>query len=171
MSLPAYCRIEGDAQGLITEGNMSEESVGPGWQEGHEDEIRVQSFTQEVTVPHEAHSTGPSGHRRNGPVVITKEVDKSTPLLHQALVQNELLTKVEFTFFRASSTGVAELFFKITLEDATVSSIRDMLPDTLDAGNTRFPMTQEVKFMFRKIEWSHELASTMSHDEWRDPSL
>jgi len=170
MSLLAYCKIQGETQGLITQGNLSEESVGHAWQEGHEDEIMVQSYSQEVLSPHDV-SSSDSGHRRNGPVQITKELDKCAPLLHQALATNELLTTVEFTFFRTSATGVQELFFKINLEEAYLTLVRDRLPDTLEAGSARFPMLQDISFVFRKIGWEHVLASTMAEDQWRDPGL
>jgi len=171
MALPAYCKVEGETQGVITEGNLTEASVGAGWQEGHEDELVVLSFNQEVRFPRDPQSGDPTGHRMNGPVVITKEFDKCSPLLHAALFNNELLTTVTFTFYRTSTTGVQELFFTVTLEEAVVATIRDRMPDVMDAGNARFPMTQEVSFVFRKITWSHELASTMAMDEWRNPDL
>jgi type VI secretion system secreted protein Hcp len=171
MSLPAYCKITGETQGLITEGNLTEASVGGSWQEEHQDQILVQSFSQEVKVPRDAYSGEAAGHRQNGPVHITKEIDKSTALLHQALFNNELLTEVVFTFYRVNAAGVQEEFFVVTLEDAYVASIHDRLPDVLEPGNTRFPMVEDVTFVFRKITWEHKLASTMATDEWRDPAL
>lgn len=168
MSLPVYCKITSEVQGLLTEGNLTEASVGSGWQEAHEDEILVQSFSQEVTVARDAYAGGAAGARNNRPVRITKEVDKCTPRLHEALSRNERLIKVEFTFFRASASGVQELFFKITLEDAFISMVRDRLAEGDDPGSVRFPMIEDVEIVFRRITREHLLASTVSTDEWLD---
>jgi type VI secretion system secreted protein Hcp len=172
MSLPAFCKIEGEDQGLITGGNQSEESVGGGWQEDHVDEFVVQSYSQEVTVPREPHS-GVSSRvaRHNGPVHVTKGIDKCAPLLHQALAHNELLTTVTFTFFRVNATGVLELFYTVTLEDAVIASLRTRLLDDVASGSARAPMVQDVSFIYRSITWEHNLASTLYADEWHDPAL
>ena len=44
MSTPAYIRIEGKTQGLITQGAFTGDSVGNVFVEGHEDEILVQAI-------------------------------------------------------------------------------------------------------------------------------
>jgi type VI secretion system secreted protein Hcp len=168
MSLPAYCKITGEIQGLITEGALTEASVGQGWQENHKDEILVQSFAQEVTVAHDAYAAGAAGGRTNRAVHITKEIDKCSPRLHEALARNERLTNVEFTFFRVNASGLQELFFKITLEDARISMLRDRLAEGDDPGSVRFPMVEDVEIVFRKITREHMLGSTVSTDEWLD---
>jgi len=168
MSLLAYCKIEGEQQGAITEGALTEASVGQGWQEGHEDEVLLLSFSQEVTVARDAYAGGAAGARNNKPIRFTKEVDKCTPRLHDALARNERLTKVEITFFRINAAGVQEGFFKVTLEDAYLAMVRDRMAEGDDPGSVRFPMVEDVEIVFRRITREHLIGSTVSTDEWLD---
>ncbi len=48
------------------------------------------------------------GKRVHKPIIITKELDQSTPLLYGALANNETFTVSELGFWRASATGVEE---------------------------------------------------------------
>lgn len=165
MASPGFCKIEGETQGLITRDALGEESVGVGSREDHRDEFMFQEFVQEVHVPHHG-SGGRMSRRVYEPVRIVKMIDKCSPLLHEALKNNEALTRVEFTFFRTSAEGVSEEFYKITLERATVSSIRNHMPDFTDPANATLVPTQEVAFVYEKILVEHVPGSTSSEDSW-----
>lgn len=93
MPTPAYMTIEGELQGLITAGTFTEESVGNVYQEGHEDQILVEAFDHNVTLPRDPQSGQPSGQRVHGPIEITKVFDKSSPLLYAALTSGERMRK------------------------------------------------------------------------------
>lgn len=171
MASPGFCKVEGEVQGLITSDTLGAESVGVGWREDHRDEFMFQEFVQEVHVPHHAGGRNASSRRVYEPVRIVKSIDKCSPLLHDALKNNEILTKVEFTFFRTSAEGVSELYYKITLEHASVSSIRNHMPDVTDPANATLVPTQEVAFVYEKILVEHVLASTSSEDSWGESGL
>ena len=51
MPTPCYISIEGETQGLITAGACTADSIGDSYVEGHEDEMLVQQFNHNVTVP------------------------------------------------------------------------------------------------------------------------
>ncbi len=51
MAQPAYIKIEGSTQGLISSGASTPESIGNRYQLGHEDEIMAQEVAHIVTVP------------------------------------------------------------------------------------------------------------------------
>lgn len=60
MPTPCYISITGQTQGNITAGAFTADSVGNIYVQGHEDEMLVQEFLHNVTVP-----TDPqSGHAR-----------------------------------------------------------------------------------------------------------
>jgi len=73
MALNAYMKITGETQGDI---------VGSVTQSGREDSIMVIGTTHEVVSPRDAASGLPTGKRQHKPFTITKEVDKSSPLLY-----------------------------------------------------------------------------------------
>lgn len=60
MPTPCYISIEGQTQGLITAGACTADSIGDSFVEGHEDEMLVQQFDHNVTVPTDPQSGQPS---------------------------------------------------------------------------------------------------------------
>lgn len=71
MSTPCFITIEGEAQGLITASAMSVNSIGEIGLEGYDDEMLVQQFTHNVTVPTNPQSGSPSGKRVHKPFKFT----------------------------------------------------------------------------------------------------
>ncbi len=62
MPTPAYMRIEGEKQGLITAGTFTEDSVGNIFQEGHEDEVLVELSQQARDL---IEGVSPAGIKKN----------------------------------------------------------------------------------------------------------
>lgn len=63
MPTPCYISITGQTQGNITAGAFTADSVGNIYVQGHEDEMLVQEFLHNVTVPTDPQSGQPSGQR------------------------------------------------------------------------------------------------------------
>src|SRR6185436_4825615 len=102
MALNAYLRLKGQKQGNI-EGSVT--------QKGRDKSIMVIAVSHEVVSPRDPASGLPTGKRMHKPFVITKELDKSSPLLYNALVNNENISEWELQFWTpqisaASGTGV-----------------------------------------------------------------
>ena len=100
MNNPVFISIKGSTQGLITEGAITPESVGNSYQDGHENEAMVKSFSHEIKIPRDPQSGQPSGQRTHQPLVVSKLFDKSSPLLYNALTTPLLL----FVYFHFSYT-------------------------------------------------------------------
>lgn len=60
MPTPCYISITGQTQGNITAGAFTADSVGNIYVQGHEDEMLVQEFQHNVTVPTDPQSGHPS---------------------------------------------------------------------------------------------------------------
>ncbi|MCE1777137.1 Hcp family type VI secretion system effector, partial [Enterobacter hormaechei] len=103
--------ITGKTQGNITAGSFTAESVGNIYVQGHEDEMLVQAFDHVVTVPTDPQSGQPSGQRAHKPFRFTVALNKSVPLLYNALASGEMLTSVVLKWYRTSVEGKQEHFF------------------------------------------------------------
>jgi type VI secretion system secreted protein Hcp len=163
--------IEGRTQGNITQGAFTEDSVGNIWQEGHEDEVLVQAFKHNVMIPRDPRNGQPTGNRVHHPMTVTKIFDKSSPLLYTALCSGEVLPKVEIKWYRTAPTGVQEHYFTIKLADAIIVDIQSYMPNCQDPANEAFTHLEDVSFSYRKIDWTHEVASTTGTDDWRAPKV
>ncbi|WES68035.1 type VI secretion system tube protein TssD [Superficieibacter sp. HKU1] len=114
MSVLVYLRIVGEKQGDISSGCGTYESVGNRWQVGHEDEIFVFALSNRLT------STG-KGVNLQG-LTFCKLIDKSSPLLCNAINQNERLF-IEIYFYRINKTGHRERYYYIQLRNASLTAV------------------------------------------------
>lgn len=170
MPEPVYMSIEGAKQGNISSGATTEDSIGNKWIEGHEDEIIVQAFKHNIEIPRDPQSGQPTGTRVHKPCIITKIVDKSSPLLFNALTSGEKLPKVEIKWFRISQEGEHEHYFTTTLTDAIIVDITAYMPNRLDSNLAQYGHMEDVAMTYRKIEWEHVVASTNGADDYRKPA-
>ncbi len=167
MDNPVYMSIEGSTQGNITEGATTPESVGNIYQNGHEDEAIVKAFTHNINIPRNTTTGQPTGQRTHNPLVVTKLIDKSSPLLYNALTKGETLKKVELKWYRTSYAGKPEHYYSMILEDAVITNM-DASMESQENTSAGQVMPQEVvSFSYRKISWRHETASTSGEDDWR----
>ncbi|WP_324171607.1 Hcp family type VI secretion system effector [Sulfurimonas sp.] len=154
-----FMTIIGSTQGLISEGAFTPDSVGNIYQNGHEDEISIETFNYGSSIPINIATGQPNGQRILSPLSIVKLLDKSSPLLSEALNNGETLKKVEIKAYRTSYMGREEHFYTIILEDAIITNI--------NATNTKNGPTEHVTFSYRKRVLRHEIASTSSSDDIR----
>lgn len=170
MPTPCYLTIEGNAQGLISEDAFTADSVGNIYVEGHENEILVQAVKHVVTVPTDPQSGQPTGQRAHKPLTVTTALNKSSPLLYNALSNGEMLPNVELKWYRTSVDGTQQHFFTTQLTDATIVNIDLRMPHAQDPDQTAYTQLMDIAFAYRKIDWKHEVSGTEGSDDWRAPS-
>lgn len=101
MAEPIYLTLTGKNQGLISAGCSTIDSIGNRHQIGHENEIQVISLNSgSFRVQNAAYQ----------PIMFTKLIDKSSPLLSVSLDSNEILEAV-FIFYRTSRHGQIEKYY------------------------------------------------------------
>ncbi len=120
MAMNAYLKVKGAKQGDIK---------GSVIRKGLEGQIQVIAVLHEIISPRDAASGQATGKRQHKPIVITKEIDRSTPLLRQALVTNERLTECQLQFYTGSSSGAERCYFTIKLTDASITSASFVMPN------------------------------------------
>ena len=160
MALNAYLKIKGQAQGEI-KGSVT--------QKGREDKIMVVEFNHEVISPRDAASGLPTGKRQHKPVSVLCEIDKSTPLLYSALVNNENLPEWELQFWRPSAAGVETQYFTIRLTNANVASIKSYSLNNKNPELMRYPELISYSFTYQKIEWEWVDGAILAMDDWESP--
>lgn len=151
-----YMTVDGEKQGMISAKCSTADSIGNKYQLGHEDEI----FVFEM-IGHLSRQQNAVHH----PIEIRKPIDKSTPLIAQALSTNEKINVV-FTCYRTSSSGGLELFFKVKLTDATINDVRFHFPNSLT--NNDIQPQERVSIQYKSITWEHVMSGTSSYSIWED---
>lgn len=163
MPTPIFMTLYGEKQGLISEGAYGEASVGAGYQKGRENQIMVQALSHGIFVPKGAGAS----KRMHKPLVVTKVIDKSTPLINIALCTGELLTECRLEWYRTTAQGVQEHFYTLELEDALIVGADVLMPHCQDASTAYLTQLEKIHFSYRRIYWRHEIGRTMGCDEWQ----
>ena len=163
MPTPAYLKIMGTSQGLITSGALVRESVVNAWQLGREDEILVQALSHGIAVPGGAQSS----QRMHKPLIITKVIDKSSPLINTALCNGERLSLCEVKWYRTSGSATQEHFYTMRLKGAVIIAVDVVMPHCQNMETAHFTQLETVHFAYESITWQHEIAGTSGWDIWQ----
>jgi type VI secretion system secreted protein Hcp len=169
MALNAYLTLKGQKQGDIRGGVT---------QKGREGAILVHAVRHELVSPRDAASGQAAGKRVHAPLVITKDLDRSTPLLYQALVTNETL-EATLRFWRVDvaggtgpggpGAGAERQHFTIKLVNASIASIDLRQPDNRLPDLAKLAEYEEVAFTYQKIEWTWVDGGITAMDDWESP--
>ncbi|MEZ4428935.1 MAG: type VI secretion system tube protein TssD [Nannocystaceae bacterium] len=147
-ALNAYLKLKGQKQGQIR-GSVTKK--------GREDSIMVIAVSHSIVSPRDAASGLPTGKRQHKPIVITKELDKSSPLLLSALVNNETLSSFALTIYGGAKKDTA--LYTIELTNAQITSI------DLRVREDGTPVT-DVAFTYQKIQWTWHDGGITAQDDW-----
>lgn len=151
------------ANGADIQGESTQTSL------GREGSIECLSFQDAVRTAREKGSGMATGRRTYEPMMLTKRIDKSSPLLAKALCNNEVIKGV-FKFFRPNPTGdgTTQHFFTVEFDEGRVASIKRVSPDTIDPASALAPPLETVEFVFHNITWTYEDGGVSHHDNWRE---
>jgi type VI secretion system secreted protein Hcp len=144
MALNAYLKLEGRKQGDIK---------GSATVKGREGRIVVIACSHDIAKAVDFASGLANGKRKHHPLLVTKELDKSSVPLRQALVTDEQLSVWDLQFWRAMSRGSEKQHFTVRLVNARVASIHFELPNTRSPETSKLPELEQIAFSYDKIEW------------------
>lgn len=161
MALNAYLHLKGVKSGDI---------LGSSTVKGREGRIVVMGASHEVLSPRDPVSGLPTGRRMHKPYVITKEVDRASPLLYQVLTTNETLSEFDLQFWRTAvkspTSGSEVQHYTVRLTNAQIADIRFTQPNTRDPNLARLAEYEEVTFTYQKIEWLWTEGGIATQDDW-----
>lgn len=165
MALNAYLNLKGAKQGDI-KGSVT--------QKGREGKIMVIAVSHEIVSPRDSASGLPTGKRQHKPFVITKELDKSTPLLYNALVNNENIPEWKLEFWTPqvkamTGTGLETQHYTVELTNANIASISFRLLNNRNPELMKYTEYEEVAFTYQKIVWTWKDGGITSQDDWESP--
>lgn len=160
MPMPGYLSVNGQTQGNI-EGSCTIEQ--------HENKILVQGVDHTIEIPKSIQTGLPTGKRIHGPLTITKEIDKSSPKLFQALTSGEQLTDAKLEYYRISAQGKEELYYTVEIKNAIVTAVRKYTPVCLVVENKTMGHMEEVSFTYETIIETFTPDGIEAQDSWTNP--
>ncbi|MFT4766342.1 MAG: type VI secretion system secreted protein Hcp [Oleispira sp.] len=156
MALPGYMTIVAENQGSI-EGECD--------LEGREGALVVQAIQHSVKLPTDQRGL-PNGRRVHMPITILKELDRTSPMLYQALSEGELLSQVVIDWYRIDSAGMEELYYRQSLKNAQITAIEFIVENETDLANSKLGHMEKVSLIYDSITWSHEADGIEFEDDF-----
>lgn len=160
MALNAHLRLVGARQGEVR-GSVT--------QKGREGTILVTGVFHQIVGPRDPVSGRPTGKRMHKPFIITKDLDRATPLLYSMLTRNENIVSWELRFYRPSAIGLEKLAYTVELVNANISSIHFLMLHVKNPAHARVPEHEEVAFTYQKIVWTWHEGGISAEDDWLTP--
>ena len=160
MPMPCYLTLDGQNQGKIEGSTVVK---------GHEGKILVQAVEHTIEIPKSPQTGLPTGKRVHGPTTLTKEIDKASPKLFQALCSGEQMKEVVLEFYRISPKGTEEKYYTVKLENAIITSIRSWTPNCLNPDNKQMGHMEDVALTYEKITWTFDPDGIEAEDSWLAP--
>jgi type VI secretion system secreted protein Hcp len=160
MAFHGYLRIVASTQGPIP-GSVT--------QKGREGTILVTEVSHQIIGPRDPVTGRPTGKRMHKPFIITKDLDRSTPLLHAVLAHNENLVRWELQLYHSDALGIERPAYTVQLTNATVASMQFHMLNVRSPGLTRLPEHEAVAFTYRKILWTWHEGGISAEDDWLAP--
>ena len=158
MSLSAFLTLQGSIQGSIKGGVTLR---------GRENSILVIAANHEVSAPiSNAGSGAVVGKRVHKPFVITKELDKASPLLYQAMVKAESMAVWELKCYTLTGSGIEIQHYTVKLTGALITDIKFFMPDTKDPNAVKLNPYEVIEFTYHTIEWIWVDAGITAGDQW-----
>jgi len=162
MGLNGYMKLTGETQGNIR-GSVTKA--------GFEDSIKVIAVNHGVGSPVDAVSGLPTGKRQHEPLTITKEIDRSTPLLMNLLTNSENIQDLEVLFCVSSRDGMIVPYYKIELVNARIYQIQFEMLNNKHPGNYKLKECEHISFCYQKIIWTYVDDGSSSEDDWEAPNV
>ena len=163
--IAAYLRVKGEKTGDVRGPVSDRDRVKNG-------AIALLGVEHGIASPRDAASGLATGRRQHYPIIVTKAVDRTSPLFYGFLTENESLTSVELHFFGSeeggSLMGARETeLYTITLTKAFVARIDvgGRVDEQADP-DSRLAMTERVSFVYDSIEWKWVDGGIASKDGW-----
>lgn len=118
------------------------------------DMIECQEFRVGVDTQVDARANR-LGRRQYTSLVIRKLIDRTSPLLFKALIQNERID-AEFHFFRPNPAGGQnEHYYTVEIVEGRIVHI-----EQVSESDTNMAAWEDIGFVFNRITWTHELAGS-----------
>lgn len=143
IALPGALVTEAHAAAYLKLGDIKGEAT----DDGHKEWIIIQSFGQGIDQERDAASGLPTGKRQHKPLTITKEVDKSSPLLMQSLTTGTPIRAARIEFVR---TGEQDRYYRVFLKNLIVTSYESV-------ENPGQAQTETFSLNYEEIKWTYSV--------------
>jgi type VI secretion system secreted protein Hcp len=136
--------------GYVKLGSIVGESTEP----KHSEWINLLAVSQDISRPIAAGASGSTRQRSSatlGDILLTKEVDKSTPKLAEAICKGTNFPKVEIHLCTSSEGGTRIPYFMYELKNVRVTDYN--ISGACDGG---IPPSETLSLNYEEVKWTYD---------------
>ena len=157
MATPAYLWIK-DEQGNLLKGRSQIE--------GREDSTEVYALSHEIYIPTDRDTGVLTGTRKHAPLKFIKAICPLTPILNKACCSGKTLQEIRISWFRIDNSGNEIEYFRHTLTNVRVVSVKPQLLHIKNEENDRHTHEEQISVRYEKIRWEYLDGNIAADDEW-----
>ncbi len=135
-------------------------------QAGREGQIEIYGWNHTIVAPRDAASGLPTGKRQHLPITVTKPVDKATPLILQALVNNDRIEATLECIRPDPDTSAEQHYYTVELLNGSIAGIRQEMLNNKYPENAPLPIMEKITFTYQIVERRWEPKPTVARDIW-----
>ncbi|NKB46663.1 MAG: type VI secretion system tube protein Hcp [Legionellales bacterium] len=156
MANPVYLELTGNNGNIA--GDVSVE--------GRDGTIEIFSLSHPVTIPVNEQTGVNTGTRRHKPLILQKNVDRSSTYLFSAACTGEALPKGVLRFYRINIKGEEEHYYTILMEQVKVVDYQLIVPETQEIKNDQLGHREQFALRYTKITHQYVDGNLEASDEW-----
>jgi type VI secretion system secreted protein Hcp len=134
---------------------------------GREGSIEILSLTHGLDAPVDHHTGKLMGRHSHRPLTVEKEIDRSTPLLYQAIVRGQTFNSAVLRWYRTSDAGIEENYFTMSMKNVKVASISPKLLNIKEQQYQHRTHFEFVELRYAEIAWNYHEGNLLFADAWR----
>jgi len=129
---------------------------------GYEKFSRIIGISWGIKSPRDIATGQASGKRVHGDLIITKQIDKSSPLLLQAMFTNEVIKESEFAYVDILGHGQMQAKTGRVL---TIKTTNGFISEIEGGSTPEGVMIEQIHLIYHHIMFRHEPGSTEATDD------
>jgi type VI secretion system secreted protein Hcp len=133
---------------------------------GRAGSIEILSLTHGLHTPTDGATGKLFGARSHRPLILEKEIDRSSLPLYRAVALGTTLQSGELKFYRAIDAGREEVYFSILMKNVKVVGISPRVPNIKESTSQQRNHFEVVEFRYEEITWSYADGNMMFKDGW-----
>ncbi|RDS78731.1 type VI secretion system tube protein Hcp [Dyella monticola] len=133
---------------------------------GREGSIEVLSFKHGMHAPADSVTGRLLGTRLHMPLVIEKEIDRSSPILYMRLSRGDTLRSAEIKWYRVDEAGREVEYFNMTLRNVKIVAVTPQVHNIKDPSAQTKNHGEKLSLRYEDITWTYLDGNLQYRDAW-----
>lgn len=136
--------------------------------EGREGSIEVLSFTHGMISPADGVTGKLLGNRMHWPLMVEKEIDRSSPVLYMALSRCHTLKSAEIKWYRVDDSGREIEYFNMMMRNVKIVAVTPRVSNIKDSSSQTHNHLEQIELRYEEITWTYLDGNLQYRDAWSD---